>query len=75
MGRLADKYVICIGLAASVVSDSSSVETLRPVLIVNLFPVTLRECHGMTSDWRDLCQSAANRRSFRFRLFGADRHV
>ena len=33
-------------------SESSSVETLRQVPIVHLFPVTLRDGHRLTSDWR-----------------------
>ena len=37
IGILADKYGYCIGLAVSVVSNSSSVETLRSVPIEGLF--------------------------------------
>ena len=32
-------------------SESSSVETLRQVPIVHLFPVTLRDGHRLASDW------------------------
>ena len=38
-------------------AKSSSVETLRPASILDLFPVPLRDCSlVLTSDWRDLCQ-------------------
>ena len=37
-------------------SESSSVETLRQVPIVHLFPVTLRDGQGLAMDWRDIRQ-------------------
>ena len=42
-------------------AKSSSVETLRPASILDLFPVPLRDCSvTLVPDWRDMCQSAAN---------------
>ena len=40
----------------NLLSESCSVETLRSVPIVHLFPVSLRDGQGLTSDWRDINQ-------------------